>query len=172
MNHVLVPEAYRGLDLFLDLGMMDDADATFVNGRSAGGKRDFNNQTLSAWNQHRRYAVPARNVKCGHPNSIAIVVKNLTGLGGLLGQPFIGASLLSAPKARFAAADLPAEQVAQSAFCHASDGIGQVPPWHKIVVVPSGGNVHDAETTAVHGAGEGGDPAAALPGERAGLRPL
>jgi hypothetical protein len=37
---------------------------------------------------------------------------------------------------------------------------------------PEGGDVHDAATTAVFGPGEGGYPAAALPGEGARLRPL
>ena len=42
----------------------------------------------------------------------------------------------------------------------------------QLLCSPEGGNVHDAATTAVFGAGEGGHPATAPGGEGAGLGPL
>jgi len=42
----------------------------------------------------------------------------------------------------------------------------------RIVCKPEGELLHDTATTPVFGAGEGGDPAAALPGEGAGFGPL
>jgi len=115
-RQIVVPAAYKGLDLFLDLGLIDDADVTYVNGKEVGRKGDFNNKVLSAWNIHRRYVCPADLVRFGQPNAVAVQVKNFTGLGGLLGQPWIGASLVVSRKARFVEGDLPADEVIPAAF--------------------------------------------------------
>jgi len=115
-RELFVPRVYEGLGLFLDLGMIDDADVTFVNGRWVGGYGDFDKQALSAWNKHRRYFVPPENLKFGQINTIAILVKNFTGLGGFLGEPFIGASLLARGEARFRAGDLPPQEASDPAW--------------------------------------------------------
>jgi hypothetical protein len=115
-RQIVVPAAYKGLDLFLDLGLIDDADVTYVNGKEIGRKGDLDNKVLSAWNVHRRYVCPRELVRFGQTNTLAVQVKNFTGLGGLLGQPWIGASLVVSHKARFAEGDLPAAEASQAAF--------------------------------------------------------
>lgn len=80
-----VPAAYRGHDLLLDLGTIDDADKTYLNGQPVGEMGSFDVQTQSAWNRDRRYIAPARFVRYDRINMVAVQVKDFTGLGGLMG---------------------------------------------------------------------------------------
>ena len=85
-----------GHDLALDLGLIDDSDVTYVNGRRVGGMGSFTAKGDSVWPLHRRYRVPTPLVRYGRPNVIAVQVKDFEGVGGFLGQPAIGAVLASA----------------------------------------------------------------------------
>ena len=60
----------------LSLGLFDDADATWLNGRFLG--------STFSWTDHRRYDVPAGLLKAGE-NTITINVLNTYGQGGMLG---------------------------------------------------------------------------------------
>jgi len=88
-----VPKALAGHDLVLDLGTIDDADGAYVNGELVGRTGSFADKLQSAWNQDRRYRVPAGTVRPGADNVIAVQVKDFAGNGGLLGQPHVQALL-------------------------------------------------------------------------------
>lgn len=62
----------------LQLGPIDDADRTWVNGREVGG--------LEGWNVPRDYALPAGLLHAGR-NEIAVRVLDTGGGGGLWGAP-------------------------------------------------------------------------------------
>ena len=72
------PADWAGQDLQVELGPVDDADATFFNGERVGGK--------DGWQLPRSYRVPGRLVKAGR-NVVAVRVLDTMGNGGLTGQP-------------------------------------------------------------------------------------
>lgn len=63
----------------LELGMIDDSDDTFVNGKKVG-------ETKSKWNEKRVYSIPAGILKEGK-NVIAVKVEDTGGGGGIHGEP-------------------------------------------------------------------------------------
>lgn len=69
-----LPNSWNGQDLVLNLGAIDDADTTWVNGHEVGG--------MALWNQKRKYRVPSEHVKAGR-NVIAIRVFDNQGGGGI-----------------------------------------------------------------------------------------
>ena len=88
-----VPKFLEGTDLVLDLGVIDDADATYLNGVKVGETGSFSDKRRSAWNQDRRYRAPASAVRFGEANLLAVQVKDFGRIGGFLGRPYIGAAL-------------------------------------------------------------------------------
>lgn len=80
-REVDVPASWDGHDLTLDLGAIDSADITYVNGKEIGRT---GSETQSAATVHRHYTVPAAAVKVGR-NVIAVRVWNQAGEGGMTG---------------------------------------------------------------------------------------
>lgn len=72
-----IPASWAGKDVVLDLGPIDDADTTWVNGHEVG--------SMSNWNSARKYTVKAAHLKTGK-NVIAIRVFDGNGGGGIYGQ--------------------------------------------------------------------------------------
>lgn len=70
-------EAAKGVTL--ELGMIDDSDVTWVNGRLVGHIDD-------GWNRPRHYRVPASALHAGR-NTLAIRVDDLGAGGGVYGEP-------------------------------------------------------------------------------------
>jgi hypothetical protein len=66
----------------LELGRIDDVDATFVNGRRIGQTGTPPPHYRSAWDTYRRYAVPAETLNWGGENVLAIRVYDGGGDGG------------------------------------------------------------------------------------------
>ncbi len=86
-----VPNSLGGMDVLVDLGIIDDSDETFVNGsRLAVTGRVPNG---SAWQTDRLYRVPAGRLKTAG-NFMAVHVWSLWGLGGIVGPPVLKAALL------------------------------------------------------------------------------
>jgi hypothetical protein len=80
------PEQTGGrLDLavVLELGRIDDVDATFVNGVPVGQRGDFPPDYRSEWQTFRRYPVPAEVLNWGGENVLAIRVYDGGGGGGV-----------------------------------------------------------------------------------------
>jgi len=71
-----LPAGWGEADLLLSLGMVDDADSTWVNGMPVGG--------TNGWQAPRRYLVPATIWGDG-PNTLAIRVTDTGGNGGVYG---------------------------------------------------------------------------------------
>ncbi len=73
-----LPPAWSGLDLTLNLAMVDDSDTTWVNGVKVG--------STGQYNTHRAYTVPADVLEPG-ANTIAVRVLDTGGGGGFWGEP-------------------------------------------------------------------------------------
>ncbi|HQK96122.1 MAG TPA: glycosyl hydrolase, partial [Armatimonadota bacterium] len=75
-----IPAAWRGIDLVLRMGAVDDVDTTFVNGRQVGstGEGAQNPSTIA-----RRYDVPAECIDPDGVNTLAIRVVDHGGPGGM-----------------------------------------------------------------------------------------
>jgi len=75
-----VPTEWRGVDLVLRMGSVDDVDTTFVNGQKVGstGEGAENPSTMA-----REYDVPARLVDAEGVNTLAIRVVDHGGPGGI-----------------------------------------------------------------------------------------
>jgi beta-galactosidase len=86
---VAVPDALRGKDFVLRIGVIDDADETFFNGvkiGGIGGMPPHFDGSGSPWTRQRAYTVPAKLVRDG-ANVVAIRVFNNSGDGGLTARP-------------------------------------------------------------------------------------
>ena len=77
-RHVQIPDSWKGRDLELTLGAVDDADHTYFNGLQVGRGTD--------WQAPRRYVIPAALVDTG-PALLAVRVQDDHGLGGFSGSP-------------------------------------------------------------------------------------
>lgn len=67
-----------GKEGVLEIGMVDDSDDTYVNGKKVG-------ETKSKWNEKRNYRIPAGVLKPGS-NVIAVRVEDTGGGGGIHGD--------------------------------------------------------------------------------------
>jgi sialate O-acetylesterase len=73
-----IPAAEAGQPAVLDVGKIDDADETYVNGVKVGATTDYT--------AHRQYKIPAGVLKAGR-NIIAVRVLDTGGNGGIYGEP-------------------------------------------------------------------------------------
>ena len=85
---VEVPASWKGEDLVLDLGTIDDSDEGFVNGTKVGATGSMPPDYKGNNGAHRRYTVPARAVRPGDWNLVAVRVYDGGGGGGIdAGRP-------------------------------------------------------------------------------------
>lgn len=73
-----IPAAEAGQAAVLDVGKIDDADETYVNGVKVGATTNYTT--------HRQYMIPAGVLKAGR-NVIAVRVEDTGGNGGIYGEP-------------------------------------------------------------------------------------
>lgn len=85
------PPIFHGLDANIRLGVIDDADETYVNGTLIGKSGVISGS--SAWQQERHYLLPSANIS-PHSNLLACHVWSKWGMGGILGKPILTASLM------------------------------------------------------------------------------
>ncbi len=78
-----IPAEWRGKQLVLRFGPIDDGDTTYFNGIRVGG---LNMDTPNVWKTPREYSIPAKLVKNGKA-TIAVRVSDQFGGGGILGTP-------------------------------------------------------------------------------------
>lgn len=88
-----VPAALKGVDMLADLGIIDDADETFVNSHRVGGLGKVPDG--SAWQKDRLYRISAGLLADGD-NLLAVHVWSQWGLGGMVGPPVLKAALAPA----------------------------------------------------------------------------
>ncbi len=72
-----------GRRVVLELGKVDDADETFVNGVKVGQTGDFPPNYRGQWQAYRRYTVPAGVLNWGGENVLAVRVYDGGGPGGI-----------------------------------------------------------------------------------------
>jgi len=77
-----VPAQWKGRDLVLQLGAVDDHDVTYLNGEKIGATGE---ETPSFWSYRRAYKIPARLVRPGR-NVLAVRVFDRFGSGGFNAQ--------------------------------------------------------------------------------------
>jgi len=77
----VLPEAWKNMDLVLELGPIDDMDITYVNGVRIGA-----NQGDGLWQKERVYTIDKSLLLPGE-NKIAVRVLDNTGGGGMYGSP-------------------------------------------------------------------------------------
>ena len=82
-RRITIPTALRGQDIVIQLGKVDDADETFVNGVKVGGMGAFPPAYTTAWTASRRYRVPARLLNDDGTNLIAVRDYNGEGDAGI-----------------------------------------------------------------------------------------
>jgi hypothetical protein len=85
--HFYVPAEWKGHDLKLPIGKIDDCDITYVNGQEVGRTGVFPPKFKTAWGDERHYIISAKNVKFGGDNVVAVRVFDGTGYGGLYDGP-------------------------------------------------------------------------------------
>ena len=78
-TRVVIPAAWKGLGLRLNLGPVDDRDTTFFNGRRIG--------STDGWDKPRNYLIPQDAVAWDRENEIAVAVDNVFAGGGLYRGP-------------------------------------------------------------------------------------
>jgi hypothetical protein len=81
----VVPAAWKGQELVLTLGSVDDEDRTFFNGKPVGATGPGVERAVTV---SRRYVVPPSLVKFGGENVLAVRVMDGGGPGGLMG-PYV-----------------------------------------------------------------------------------
>jgi len=91
---VKVPKQWEGQALELRLGRVDDCDETFFNGVKVGATGSMPPRVRTAWTKERVYEVPAKCVRAGTWNLVAVRVYDSGGRGGIVGERFS----LSCPK--------------------------------------------------------------------------
>lgn len=82
-REVKVPEEYKGKDVTISVGMIDDVDETYFNGELIGTTGSFPPDYITAWNVVREYRVHSKLIKYGRKNIIAVRVFDGYGPGGI-----------------------------------------------------------------------------------------
>ncbi|MCX7597962.1 MAG: hypothetical protein N2512_03710, partial [Armatimonadetes bacterium] len=82
-RRIEIPAEMKSRDIMLLVGKIDDVDETFVNGVKVGGLGQFPPDYQTAWDQPRRYLVPARLLRGDGTDVVAVRVFDGSGAGGL-----------------------------------------------------------------------------------------
>ena len=82
-RNIIVPDSYRGQDVWLELGWIDDVDQTYFNGQLVGGMGSFPPDFKTAYSERRRYRVPKELIHYGAENTLAVRVFDGYGNGGM-----------------------------------------------------------------------------------------
>jgi cephalosporin-C deacetylase-like acetyl esterase len=89
---VLIPSKYKRDaqefgGLLLELGKIDDADYTYLNGELIGKTGDLPPNYVCKYDEPRKYSIPVALVKWDQPNIIAVRVYDHSGNGGIYSEP-------------------------------------------------------------------------------------
>ena len=87
---VNIPADWMKKQLYLDMGVIDDADEVYVNGQFIGFRGQFPPHYVTAYNEFRFYYLPTSCLKPGEKNVIAVRVYDSQMGGGIVrGDPAI-----------------------------------------------------------------------------------
>lgn len=81
---VVIPAGWKGKNLRLRLGRIDDLDWTYLNGKQIGKTAERGDMVSAI---ARSYSIPEGVIKFGQPNVIAVRVLDYRGLGGIMDGP-------------------------------------------------------------------------------------
>ncbi len=79
---ISIPASWKGKELLIEPGILDDFDTTYFNGEQIGAT---GMETPGWWTVKRKYTIPAKLVKAGEENLIAIRIFDEFGNGGFGG---------------------------------------------------------------------------------------
>jgi beta-galactosidase/beta-glucuronidase len=79
-----ISQKYKNSNLYLILGIIDDVDEVYVNGRLVGASGSFPPDYESAVNSYRKYHLPADILNFNKDNVIAVRVYDNYGDGGIV----------------------------------------------------------------------------------------
>ncbi|MCX8094335.1 MAG: DUF4982 domain-containing protein [Candidatus Goldbacteria bacterium] len=82
-REIIIPKEYKGKDILINIGFIDDVDETYFNGELIGKTGSFPPDYKSAWNIPREYVVKSKLIKYGEKNIIAVRVFDGYGPGGI-----------------------------------------------------------------------------------------
>ncbi len=80
-------EEYGGF--LLQLGKIDDVDFTYLNGEFLAGSGELPPNYITKWDVLRNYTIPPSRIRWDQPNTLAVRVFDLTGDGGIYGEPIL-----------------------------------------------------------------------------------
>lgn len=80
-------ETYGGLSLLL--GKIDDVDFIYFNGKLIGQMGELPPNYVTKYNEQRNYTIAPAQVLWDKPNTLAVRVFDLTGDGGIYGEPIL-----------------------------------------------------------------------------------
>jgi sialate O-acetylesterase len=80
------PKEWDGKSLYIQLGRIDDADVTYLNGKPVGGRGSFPPEYRSAYGDNRRYPLSPSLLVFGAENTIAVRVYDGGMGGGIVGK--------------------------------------------------------------------------------------
>lgn len=80
-------EEYGGM--LLQLGKIDDVDFTYLNGELLATSGELPPNYITKWDVIRNYTIPTGKILWGQPNTLAVRVFDLTGDGGIYGEPIL-----------------------------------------------------------------------------------
>jgi len=83
-RHLEIPAEFKGSDFYLLLGRIDDVDEVWLNGELLGGTGSYPPDYRTAFNDERRYLVPASIVRGDNSDLLAVRVFDGENGGGLL----------------------------------------------------------------------------------------
>ena len=78
--------------LYLSLGKIDDVDGAYINGKLVGTTQDmdhtiFSKTNMGSWQVRRAYKIPEGLIHPDKINTIAVIVTDFSGLGGIFEGP-------------------------------------------------------------------------------------
>lgn len=81
---IVVPESFKGRNVFIELGYIDDSDEVFFNGEKIGQSGTFPPKHYSAYNSYRKYQIPTNLIRYNEKNTIAVRVYDSQLVGGIV----------------------------------------------------------------------------------------
>ncbi|NJM16254.1 MAG: hypothetical protein HC896_13545 [Bacteroidales bacterium] len=82
----MISDKYAAVRLYMCLGLIDDVDEVYLNGKMLNGRGQFPPAYISAYNAFRKYFIPPEMINANGLNQIAIKVYDGYLSGGILGE--------------------------------------------------------------------------------------